>query len=320
MKVFIYSIHRPSAVGLDKWIHGDSNVNLKKNKIGKATDKLQCLENPKVGGLATGLYKPWIDEKTGTQKVDKDGKPLTMQDKMEQKWNLPKGYLHNRPYRKGMKLSDLSYYMEKTWVLKDGSTCLDLDNMDDELGYYVFLEASRIANSEKELREHKWPKATHYIALENESEEIKFSKNEMKSKAIAQLHREDMTPTMKFKIAAILGLCSATSNLTQEQVGNLLFEFVNNSTFDPGSNIDKFNEVTVQLKTPVGRENLEARFLLKLAIDTRAIFEKQGAYTWPRPTGVITIGENYSEAIDFFMNPKKAALIDDLKAEIDLRK
>lgn len=280
-------------------------------------DGVQALYDPKVGGLANGLtYKPWIE--AGVAVKDSEGTPLSLQDKLEKKWNLSKGYLHNRPWRKGdsIKEENFSYYQRKSWKLNDGSTVLDTDNMDDELAYYMYLDSKFVANSEKEWREGKWPKATHYIALENEAEEIKFSRNETKSKAFASLHAEDMTPTVREKICSILELSNSRSFLSPEQSHNLLFEYIDKTTFGPRSNIEKFSEIANSLKTPKGREELEARFLLKKALDFRVIYERQGTYTWPKASGQIVLGENYGEAIDFVLNPKKQALLEELEAEI----
>lgn len=317
MKVFIYSIPRESALGIHDWTSDTSGRKLKKTKVGKTRDAIQALYSPKYGGLANGLsYKPWMD--SGKQVTDKEGNKLTLQDKLEKKWNLPKDYLHNRPWRKGdpTKEEFMSYYQRKSWKLNDGCTVLDLDNMDEELFYYVVLDSKFVANSEREWREHKWPKATHYIALENEADELKFKRNELKSKAFALLHSSDMTPTMKEHFVVILELASARANLTPEQTHNLLFEYIDKSTFTPNSNIDKFTELSHMLTTPKGREELSARFLLRGAVDSRIVVEKQGAYTWARATGVITLGETHGEAIEFLLNPKKVALVEELEKEI----
>lgn len=290
-----------------------------KTKVGKCRDRIQGLYSPKIGGLANGLSnKPWIEE--GKQ-VTEDGKLLTLQDKMEKKWGLEKGFLNNRPYRKGDPIKEefQTYYQRTSWQLNDGCTVLDLSKMDDELGYYMFLDSKYVANSEREWKERKWPKATHYIALENEAEELKYSKNQQKSKAFANLHAEAMTPSVKQKMVCILELTRTTTTLTTEQVDNLLYDFVDKTTFGNNSNLDKFLALFNLLSTPVGREELDSKYLLKQGLDTRVLYEKQGAYSWVRPSGLIILGETYSEAIDFLMNPKKSSLVDELKEEIKFK-
>lgn len=237
---------------------------------------------------------------------------------MEQKWNKPKGYFTNRALMKGdnVKDEDRTYFQRMKWSLQDGSTTFDLDTMDGEMGYYVCLGSSRVANSEKEWRSHLWPNAQWYIALENESDAIKYQRNEIKSKAFAALHSQDLTNTYKRKFVSLLEISSTRSNLSVEQVNNLLYDYIDKSTFTPGSNIDKFNELFNLLSTPHGRDELEARYMLKEALDNRIIYEKQGTYTWVRSTGQLSIGERYSEAVDFLLNPKKAAEVEELQEMI----
>lgn len=257
----------------------------------------------------------------GAQVKDEQGNLLTLQDKLEKKWNLTKGFLNNKTWRKGDSLAEenMSYYQRKSWKLNDGATVLDTKAMDDELGYYMYLDSKFVANSEREWREHKWPKATHYIALENEAEELKYKRNEVKSKAFAALHAEDMTPTMREKFCAILNLSNARSVLSSEQSHNTLFEYIDKTSYGPGSNIEKFLELCTLLKTPLGREEAEARFTLKRGLDTRTIYERQGAYIWPKATGQITLGETLSEAVQFLLNPKKQALAQELEEEMKLK-
>lgn len=317
MRIYIYSIPRESAFGIHDWTSDTSGRKLKKTKIGKCRDAIQALYSPKVGGLLNGLsYHPWIEN--GIQVKDDKDKPLTLQHKLERKWGLDTGYLSNKAWMRGdsTKESDMTYFQRKSWKLNDGATMLNLDNFDDEMFYYVCLDSKFVATSEKEWREYKWPKATHYIALENEAEEIKFKRNEVKSKAFATLHSEAMTPTMRHKIASILELATSKGTITSEQSLNLLYEYIDKTTFGPNSNLDKFTAITNLLSTPKGREEIEARFLLKQALDTRVVWEKQGAYNWVRPTGQIVLGETYAEAIDFVLNPKKQQLVEDLEKEI----
>lgn len=95
-KVFIQSIPRETATKISDWTNDSSGKKLKKTKIGRCRDTIMCLYNPKYGGLANGLsYKPWMED--GKQKTDENGNKLTLQDREEQRWNLPKGYLTNRP-------------------------------------------------------------------------------------------------------------------------------------------------------------------------------------------------------------------------------
>lgn len=320
-KVFIYSIPRQTATGVSQFVNDSSGRSLKKVKIGRTRDTLRALYDPKVGGYANYIsYTPWL-KPDGTPYTDEKGHPLTMQTQMEKKWNLPEGYLTNRAWRKGdsIKDEDFTYYMKTSWKLNDGCTVLDLSNMDEELGYYVMLASSKVANSEKEWLEHKWPKAEYYIALENESEELEYSKNDRKSKAFGSLHLPELTDAVKRKMVSLLGIASSKSELTTQQVHNLLFKFIDSTSFTPGSNLDKYNAILSLFNTPDGREKFEARWILKQAMDTRVVLEKQDTYTWNRPKGPIVIGDRYDEAVEFILDPRKSVDVEEMIEEINKR-
>lgn len=84
-KIFVFSIPRESALGISKWTN-DVGTKLNRTKVGKTTDKIVALRDPRVGGLANYIsYNPWIDKETGLVKKDVNGKELTLQDYMEEK-------------------------------------------------------------------------------------------------------------------------------------------------------------------------------------------------------------------------------------------
>lgn len=315
--VFVNSIPRETATRIDQWANETSGVKMQKVKIARCDDKLQALYSPRVGGLANYIsYTPWVEN--GVQKTDERGNALTLQDKMELKYNKPKGYYTNQQLRKGdnVKDEDRTYFQRMVWALRDGSTVFDLDTENGEMGYYVLLASSKVANSEREWREHRWPRAEWYIALENESDSLKYQRNEIKSKAFAALHSSELTDSYKRKFVSLLDLASTRSTLTNEQMNNLLYEYIDKSSYLPGSNIDKFTELVNLLSTPHGREEMEARFILKQSLDARVVYEKQDIYTWVRPKGQIVIGDNYNEAVQFMLNPKKAAELEELQEMI----
>lgn len=321
-KVFIKSIPRPSAYGISEWANDASGKKLEKTKVGQCQTKISALYSSKIGGLANYIsYTPYMNPETGTPFTNEKGHPIMLQEYLEKKWGKPEGFFSNRPYYKGdsLKSEDLTFFQKTTWALNDGTTVFDLSSMHDEMGYYVALGSSKVANSEREWREHKWPRAEFYISLENETDEIKHRKNATKAKAFAALEASDFTAPLKRKVVSLLELASSRASLTTEQVENLLYDYVDKSSFLPGSNIDKLTEVLSLLKTPHGREQFEARYLLKQAIDSRVIYEKQDTYTWTRSKGPIVIGDRLTEAIDFLLNPKKAAEVEELTAEINAK-
>ena len=317
--VFVYGIPRQTATGIDQF-STNAGTSLKKFKVGNTRDTLKCLESPKIGGLANYIsYTPWIED--GKQKVDEKGNPLTLQQKMELKWNKPAGYFTNEALSKGDNKPDheRTYFQRMSWKMSDGCTVFDLDTMDGEMGYYMLLASSKCANSEREWRQHMWPKAEYYIALENESDAIKAQKTQAKVKAFAAFADVKMTNTYRRKILSLLELATTKATLTSEQVDNLLVEYIERSTFSEGSNISKFMELYNLLGTATGREELEARYLLLQAIDSRIIFERQGTYTWVRPQGQVVIGERKDEAINFILNPKKQPEVDEIIEAIKMK-
>jgi len=319
-KVYIYSIPRETATKIHTWKNPTSDKSLKKTKIGRCTDRLSALYSPSKGGLANYIsYTKWIED--GKVVKDENGEELTLQQKEEKRWGLPAGYLTNRPWRRGesQREEDLTYFQKASWELKDGATVLDLDNFDDLMFYYVCLASSRVANSEKEWRAHKFPNATHYIALENESEEIEYMRKERKSKAFAALHNPNLTSEYKRKLSHLLKLSRPTVETTDAQIHNLLYEYINADSVANG-NIDRFMNYINMLSDLGRKEALDAEHFLLEAVGYRVITEYQGSYVWNSSEGVIELGATKSEAIDFLLNPKKKALVKELKALVRLKK
>lgn len=316
--VFIHSVYRETATKVSNFTDPDTGKNLKKTKMGDCKDGIQALYSHKIGGLKNGLsYKPWTEN---GKPVLRNGRALTLQDKMEEKWGLEPGYLTNRPWRKGDSVAadKMTYYQTKSWKLRDGTTMLDLDNFDDEMFYHVCLDSKLVANSERELKERKWPDATHYISLENEDQEIKHARKKRIRTAIKRMEDSKvMTIGRKLEFVYILGLSSTkTRDISEETVDNLLDEYINTSAGNTPDNIDRFNELYLLATEQAGRDELKARLLLKQAEDYRVVYEKQGSYTWNRSKGAITLGDTYSEAIGFIINPKKDVLVQELEQEL----
>mgnify|MGYP000865134365 CR=1 FL=1 len=316
-KIFIYSVPRPSAYGIHDWTNDSSGVKLKKTKLGRTKTIISALYSPKVGGLANYIsYTPWMED--GKQVTDSDNNPLTLQDKLERKWNKPKGYFSNKAFRKGDSLNseDMTYFQKMAWSLEDGATVIDTDKMDDEMFYYTCLASPLVANSEREWRSHKWPKAEFYIALENESEEIKYSRANLKGRAYAALADTNLTDEERKRIACVLGLISTKSNPTTQNVYNSLFENIEKSEFTETGFINKFLVTYTLLQSPNGRTEFNARYFLQQALDRKIVYERQGTYVWNRPNSPMVIGERLSEALDFILSPKKAIEVEEIEKAI----
>lgn len=323
-KIFVVSIPKINDNnGSIKWEDPRSNKKLNKTKLTKNVGTIMCAPvSVKAGGYLTGLHKPWLEK--GVQKTNANGKLLTLQDYYEQKHNRPTGYYTNKqtdPMGNNFDESKNSFFEKKesTITLWDGTSVLDMDIPEHEIIYEYFLEHPFVANSEKEYRDHKWPKALFYISATNETEEIKYSRTAALTKAIAELHNSDFTLPLKRMVVTILDIANARTMLTEESIHNLLFDYINAPKTGLVSNIDKFMELLNMIKNPKGKAELEARYFLKKVMDYRIVYEKQGSYTWMRPTGPIVLGETYTETIDFLTNPKKLSIVDELKTELSLK-
>ncbi len=314
------SVPRESATGLHNARNENSGALIGKTKVGsKANTKVMALYSPVKGGLNNYIsYTPWIDPETNLPGKNEKGNVIMLQEYLENKYGKEKGFYTNRSVAKDQKPEDATYFQSTYWILNDGTTMFDLDNEYDELGYYVMLGSSLVANSEREYKEHKWPRAEFYIAIENESDEIKYKRNELKVKAFATLDSSIFTEGYRRKFAVLLGTSStkAAKAATIEQINNLLYDYIDRSTNTETSNISKLLSLFNQLKNAPGREVIEARYLLQEALDLRIVYEKQNTYTWVRPTGNIILGERYEDAIDFLTNPKKSSEVDEIRENI----
>lgn len=318
--VYIYSIPRETSTRVDSLVNQNSGEKSGKTKMGNCADTISALYSPKLGALANGLSdKAWTEK--GEIVRDSEGNPLTLQDKLEKKWNLEKGYLTARPWKTSdSRVADkMTYYQTKSWRLNDGATVLNLDNMEDELGYYMMLDSKYVANSEKEWKAHKWPFAKWYIALHNEADELRATRSRTKAKAKAALVDGDFPYNYQVKFVNILGLAAVQTILTPDGVYNLLDSYIENSGNEVNNQINNFMELYNLLQTATGKIEIEARFLLKKCLDHRIMYEKQGTYNWPRPEGLIRIGETYREAVDYLLDPKRATLVQELEDELKIK-
>jgi hypothetical protein len=315
--VFIKSIPRQTATGASEWSSDTSGKKLHKTKIGRAVDKIMALYSPRVGGLANYIsYNYHVDPATGQPFLNEKGQPILLQEHLENKWNKPPGFFSNQAASRNYKGdgSDLGYYYQKSWTLADGTTVLDLNLMDDEIGYYVMLASSLVANSEQEWRAHKWPKAKFYIALENESAELRFSKNQLKAKCLGTLEMMEFSDKAKRTVATLLGLVNAKSEVSSFAVYNLLVDYIESNT---AQNLEKYLSLYNLTKTVDGKNKLEAMWTLALAKDLGVVYAKQDVWTWVTSQGQnLVIGDRYADAVDYLLSPKKEQELEEILAQI----
>jgi len=318
--VFIYSIPRKSTLGLHDNVDPNSGRPIKKNKLGNTNLEICALLNGRTRKLNNYIStQPWIGD-DGLVKRDSTGRELTLQDKLEIEWNLDKGYLTDEaPNPDTFFKQDPTFFQKMHWTMEDGCTVLDLSKFNDLMCYYVCLGHKLVANSEKEWRQHKWPNAEYYIAIENEVDEIAYKANQLKLEAYTALNSEDMTPINKRKVAVLLGLLNPKAQLTELQINNMLYSYIDKADSKTTSNLVKFRELYNMLIRPELRIELEAKYLLEKAIAYRIISERQGTFTWVRPKGSIELGNKPESAVQFLSDPKKKDLIEELEKEVRLK-
>ena len=321
--VFIYTIPRDSVLGLHSNVDPNSGKRLNKTKLGLTEDSIQALYNVRTGKLSNYISTtPWLDD-NGEVKLDKNGKALTLQDKLELEWHLAPGELTDEPVGNPEDIytnrKPLTYFQQKSWPLADGCTVLDLTKKDDLMCYYVCLASKLVANSEKEWRGHKWPNARYYIALENEADEISYKVNQNKLEAYAMLSSSEMTPILKRKIAILLGITNVKADVPDLTIDNALYMYIDKADTKQLANISKFKDLYNKAIKPDSRIEFEARFLMERALAYRVFSEKQGTYTWIRSKGSIELGNKPETVIAFLVDPKKQDLVEELEKEIKLK-
>jgi len=295
---------------------GIKGKKLSKNKIfDHCKDGRRVLYSMGLGALKTGLYKP--------HHKDEGGDVTTIQKWAEKNWNLSKGFLTNKPFRKGdsTKHEDLTYFQKKVWAFNDGTTILDLANMDDFCCYHMMLESKYFANSEKEWKAHKWPKAEYYISLTNESDEIKYKRNRLKSTAFSKLENNDFTLPWKRKFIVLLELSQSRIVLSEENIVNALYDLIDQNQTRAGqlfSDVQRFLDLYASLASAGGRERLEKKYLLEELMDYNIITERASTYRWISKG--LEIGYSKEETVDFLSHPKKQSQVDDMVSELKLKK
>lgn len=321
-KVFLKTIPRETATKISDYRNesGERVAKLNKTKMGRCKTKLDCPYSSKTRRNITGLDIPYdIDGVKNPYKNKtnlpqefvylKDKEQISLQEYMEVKHGVRKDYYTSRAAKGrdnfNTKGADRPFFWDFTYAMNDGTTMLDMDDRNEELAYYMFKspEYKKVANSEQEWRQHKYPYAQFYISYENEGEELKFESKKRLNRAVAILEGEQLqdVETMK-KFVKILKLAKDISTVTQ---GYNLIDTLIKTDKSTGavSGLNRFLELAKLLDTAEGRERLTAKAELADYINHWIITEKAGTYTWVSKAQVIANREE--EAIDFLVNPGK---------------
>lgn len=329
-KVYIYKIPKPSASKITEIINGKNQRRLNQTKVdGKIKEKHVAPISAKTGKLATGLDKEVDNPYKGEAISSPEFQFLATQDKVrlqyliEYKFNLKKDYLDNtRPDLNNKKhLENPSFFQTFVFSTNDGLTVLDLNRLDDLLAYYVCLELKRFANSKAEYEAGKFPEADYYLAQQDEGDQEKYTKKQIKDKAKAEitLGKVADSDTQK-KFVKLLLPTLGKGRLTDIQAYNSLSDAIDtNERYRDGEDfITKYNKLLRLLQDAPGKARFNCLVLLQEGVNTFTISDKAGTYTWLNKD--LTIGASKEKAIDWLLDPNKSDLVDELKEQIEARK
>jgi hypothetical protein len=324
MRVFFYLVPRETASKVDLFT-GENGEPLNKTKVGLKTGNVyRPLVSATTGKLKTGLDvmvdNPYKTEEKDTIKPGFEpyiyGKEkIKLQYLLEYKHGVrPNYYSDDAPVKEVAGKDDTEktpfFQTEKfKVVITDKGLMLDTDKHLDELTYYFLKSSTRcapnLASANPNLHEY-------YIGQENESEEKLFNKVQLVDKAVSILVNPDFSDEFKVKIAKVLKL--AKKETTGVKAHMLLRSYITENVKDQKERVVYFLDITESLKTPEGKEKLEAKALLEDLINYRVISSTGDIYKWKNRD--ITIGTNKTAAVEFLLNPLKQDEVLELEREL----
>lgn len=329
MKVEIKTIPgKQSAQGIHNWTANKQidGKKLNKTKNGNAGYIYGPIYSLKTGRLTTGLdvliENPFTqDEIKGFgeewQYLAKREK-ITRQDWLEVKHKRPKGFYTSEPWvkEKHGHAEGLTFMHKFKCNLNDGSTFLDLNNALDELAYYMLATNYKFCAPSYRAYTHgladgkRFPYATHYIASEEEDEQIKHSYKTKRNKAFAALESDEMTDEVLTQICKSLNWHKVSGKLY-----NAVSEKIENAEMkSPANDVEKFMDKVALLKDAKGRAELKAQADLQTFLDARIINSIKDTYTWISKG--IVIGQRRSEAIEYILDEAKSPEVKEMKKEL----
>lgn len=320
-----------SAQGLHNWTSNGKpdGKPLNKTKNGTAGYIYGPLPHAKKGRLTTGLdvviENPFTDKDIEALSPEwqylKGRKQITRQEWLEVKHNRPKGFYTSEVWIKEKHgYDDKMTFMQKfKYNLNDGTTILDTENIMDELAYYMFLDNYKYVAPSYRAYTHgladgkRFPYATHYIAYEDEDEQIKATYKSKRNKAIAALESEEMTEEVKLQIAKALGWHK--EGTTPTKLYNAISSRIEAAELKtPYNDVDKFMSKVELLKDAGGRKTLKAEADLQDFLDHRVITNARETYIWVSKG--ITLGMRKSEALEFLLDENKSPEVKEMKKEL----
>lgn len=322
-QIIIKTLPRQTATKISEFRNDSSGKKMNRTKIGRSKDSLRAFYSHKTGALLTGLDKmvpnPYFGDKTVPTEfayvIDKS--QITLQEVLEIKHGVPKGYYTNRAWRQGDSLKDdkVTFFQKFRFTLNDGSTILDLNRPEHELAYYMLREHPFVAASNKLEDRALRPRADYYISEQNESVTEKYNKKQAYGNAFSKLNDKKFTPSYQRKVAKALGLAKGDlSAMMDESVYLLLDDYIEEGAKGKETNFAEFEKVYELTQTPEGRERLEAICLLDDLVNYRLVSDNKGTYKWLSKG--YDIGQRKEEAVDFLLNPAKQPERDELELQL----
>lgn len=332
MKIEIRTIPgRKSAQGVHNWTSNGKpdGKPLNKTKNGNSEYIYGPIPNSKRGRLTTGLDviidNPYSDseiEALGTEWQYLKGKrQITRQEWIEVKHKRPKGYYTSEVWVKEKHGYDekMTFMQKFKFYLHDGTTILDTENVLDELAYYMFLDNYKyVAPSYRAYTNgladgKRFPYATHYIAYEDEDEQIKATYKSRRNKAIAAIESDEMTDEIKLLIAKSLNW--HREGTTPTKLYNTITSRIEAADLKlPHNDVDRFMSKVALLKDAGGRKQLKAEADLQDYLDARVISNAKETYIWISKG--ITLGMRRSEALEFLLDENKSQETKEMKKEL----
>lgn len=330
MKIFIKTVPgRETATRIHEWRDNKSGKPLHKAKIANSKDVYCPMYSRALGAINTGAMLDMVDNPYFEEDKSKLGKGweylsekkmITRQELLEKKHERSPGFYTNKPFRKGDK--DRTFMQTLKIPLNDGTTIIDTANPVDEVRYYVILGHPFIAGSLEDWQNHKKPKATHYIALQDEDIEVRVRQAKAKNKAIARLENEDFIDDNKLLIIKALAWNARQYTMRGKDMYDIINDKIAKADVSkPGNEIERFNKMYDLLSTDVGRKELYARAFLQDLLDVRVISAFKETYTWiGRGIVLGNRKEGQDSVLEYMMDETKQLEHKQLKAELDARR
>lgn len=327
MKIFIKTVPgRETATKMHEWRDNKSGKSLRKSKQGGCKDVYCPMHSRKIGALNTGALLDIVDNPYFGEDKSKlgkgweylsDKKEITRQELLEKKHGREPGFYTNRSYRKGDK--DRTFMQTLKLPLNDGTTIWDTNNPIDEIRYFVTLKHPFVAASLEEYHAHKKPKATHYIALQDEDVEVRVKQAKSRNKAIARLEDEDFIDDNKLLVLKALGWNNRQYTMRGKDMYDLINDKIAGAKLnEPDNDIVKFNKIYDLLKDEVGRKELSTRAFLQDLLDTRVVSNYKETYTWISKGIVLGSRKDGEDSVlEYLTDDTKQVEHKQLKAAVD---